>query len=220
MTRRLRIEWSSGSKVTGLLAGPGEGSTGVLLAHGAGVGQRHSFMDGMRRRLGAADLTTLSFDYPYMEAGRRGPDRLDRLLACHAAAFQRLAERVETVIVAGKSMGGRVGGHFAAETNPDVAALVFFGYPLVPLGKTEPRDVSHLKRSHIPMLFIQGERDRLGPPAMIRRATKGVPTASLVVVADADHGFSVPKRTGLDQNDVLDLLADLTIGFVASVTGD
>jgi pimeloyl-ACP methyl ester carboxylesterase len=70
------------------------------------------------------------------------------------------------------------------------------------------------------MMFIQGERDRLGPPAMIRRATQSVPAASLIVVADADHGFSVPKRTGLDQNDVLDLLADLTVGFIASATGD
>ena len=219
MTRRLRIEWTSGSKVTGLLAGPGEGSTGVLLAHGAGVGQRHPFMDGLRRRLGAADLATLSFDYPYMEAGRRAPDRLDRLVACHAAAYERLAERVDSVIVAGKSMGGRVGGHFVAETDADAAGLMFFGYPLVPLGKTEPRDVSHLLTSLVPMLFIQGERDRLGPPDLVRRVADRAPSASLVVVADADHGFSVPKRTGLHRNDMLDLLTDLTVGFIASVTG-
>jgi predicted alpha/beta-hydrolase family hydrolase len=220
VTRRLRIEWSSGSKVTGLLAGPGEGSTGVLLAHGAGAGQRHPFMDGLRRRLGIADRPTLSFDYPYMEAGRRAPDRLDRLVACHAAAYERLAERVDTVIVAGKSMGGRVGGHLVAETGADAAALVFLGYPLVPLGKTEPRDVSHLLAPPTPMLFIQGRRDRLGPPDLVRRVADAAPSASLVVVADADHGFSVPKRTGLDQNDILDLLADIIISFIASVTDD
>jgi predicted alpha/beta-hydrolase family hydrolase len=177
-------------------------------------------MEGLRRRLGAADLPTLSFDYPYMEAGRRAPDRLEKLVSCHAAAYDRLAERVDTVIVAGKSMGGRVGGHFVTATGADAAALAFFGYPLVPIGKTEPRDASHLSESPIPMLFVQGKRDRLGPPDLIRRVADAAPDASLVVVADADHGFSVPKRTGLDQNDILDLLADITVRFVESVTDD
>ena len=214
MTRRLRIEWSPGSKVTALLAGPGEGQTGVLLAHGAGGGQRHSFMEGLRRRLGAAGFSTLTFDYPYMEAGRRAPDRLDRLVECHAAAFERLAERVDEVVVVGKSMGGRVGGHFVAETGSAAKAIVFLGYPLVPIGKEEPRDVSHLRSCRIPMLFVQGERDRMGPPEMIRRITDAAPHATLEIVPDADHGFNVPKRTGLDRAAILDSLALTTKAFI------
>jgi len=213
-TRRLRIEWSPGSKVTGLLTGPGEGSTGVLLAHGAGAGQRHPFMEGVRTRLGAAGLPTLTFDYPYMDAGRRAPDRLGRLLECHGAAYDKLAERVDAVVVAGKSMGGRVGGHLVAGERPDAAGLVFFGYPLVALGKTEARDVSHLRSCPDPMLFVQGERDRLGPPDLVRQIASAAPAASLEVVPDADHGFKVPKRTGLEQDDVLDLLVESTLVFL------
>ncbi len=218
MTRRLRIEWSPGSKVTGLLAGPGEGKVGLLLAHGAGGGQRHPFMEGLRRRWGAAGFTTLTFDYPYMEAHRRAPDRLGRLVECHAAAFGRLAERVDDVVVVGKSMGGRVGGHFVTETGAAAMAMVFLGYPLVPIGKAEPRDVSHLRSCGIPMLFVQGERDRMGPPEMIRRITEAVSLATLEVVPDADHGFKVPKRTGLGREAILDSLAVTTKGFVEGLS--
>jgi predicted alpha/beta-hydrolase family hydrolase len=98
-------------------------------------------MEGLRSRWGAAGFPTLTFDYPYMEAGRRAPDRLQRLVECHAAAFLRLSERVDAVVVAGKSMGGRVGGHFVVGTGSAALAMVFLGYPLVPIGKAEPRDV-------------------------------------------------------------------------------
>jgi len=157
---------------------------------------------------------TLTFDYPYMEAGRRAPDRLERLVECHAAAFLRLSERVDRVVVIGKSMGGRVGGHFVVETGSAALAMVFLGYPLVPIGKAEPRDVSHLRSCRIPMLFVQGARDRMGPPEMIRRLTDTAPHAALEVVADADHGFAVPKRTGLDREAILDSLTAMTTAFV------
>lgn len=195
-----------------MLAGPGEGSIGVLLAHGAGAGQRHPFMAGLRDRLGAAGLGTLTFDYPYVEAGRRAPDRMPRLLECHRAALGRLADRFDRVVVAGKSMGGRVGGHLAAGEG-DVHRVVFFGYPLVPAGRTEPRDTAHLGEIAAPMLFVQGERDRLAPLDAIS-ALAGRLSARLEVVPEADHGFRVPKRTGLDEAAVLDRIAGWTVDFV------
>jgi uncharacterized protein len=216
-TRRLRVEWISGSKVTALLTGHGEGSVAVLLAHGAGAGQRHPFMAGMRSRLAGNGLSTMSFDYPYMEAERRAPDRLPRLLECHAAAFDRLTARFDSVVVAGKSMGGRVGGHLVAAVRPGGAALVFYGYPLVPIGASQPRDASHLVGMQTPMLFIQGERDRMGPPDLIRPIANAATRAALTVVPDADHGFNVPKRTGLTPNDILDQLATETATFIADL---
>lgn len=198
--------------MSGLLAGPGEGSIGVLLAHGAGAGQRHPFMAGLRDRLGAAGLGTLTFDYPYVEAGRRAPDRMPRLLECHRAALGRLADRFDRVVVAGKSMGGRVGGHLAAGEG-DVHRVVFIGYPLVPAGRTEPRDTAHLDEIAAPMLFVQGERDRLAPLDAIS-ALAGRLSARLEVVPEADHGFRVPKRTGLDEAAVLDRIAGWTVDFV------
>ncbi len=198
------------------MSGPGEGGTGVLLAHGAGAGQRHWFMVGLRRRLADSGLATLTFDYPYVEHARRAPDRMERLLACHLAAHGRLSDRVDRVVVAGKSMGGRVGGHLVADCGVATDRLVFLGYPLVALGKAEPRDTSHLERLDVPMLFIQGEKDRMGPPHLVRQVAGRVPYAEVVVVADADHGFRVPKRTGLDPEAVLDLLAATTLRFIGS----
>jgi predicted alpha/beta-hydrolase family hydrolase len=214
MTRRLRIEWEPGAKVTGLLSGPGEGDTGILLAHGAGAGQRHPFMTGLRSRLSDTGSGVMTFDYPYMEEGRRAPDRLPRLLACHAAAFERMAERFDRVVVAGKSMGGRVGGHLAAE-HDGIERLVFLGYPLVPMGKTEARDTRHLGGLGIPMLFVQGERDRLAPLEVLEPIVTRL-GADLELVPEGDHSYRVPKRTGLDAEDVLDRIAARVARFVAS----
>lgn len=218
MTRQLRIEWEKGKKVTGTLAGPGEGTVGVLLAHGAGVGQAHPFMAGLRSRLSDAGLTILSFDYPYMEEGRRAPDRLPRLLQCHAAALRRLAERVDSVVLAGKSMGGRVGGHLASSPEGEATTgLVFYGYPLVPVGSSEPRDTSHLAAIAEPMLFVQGERDRLAPLHLITQVAGSLESAAMRIVPDGDHSFRVPKRTGLDEAAVLDLIAGWTVEFIVAL---
>lgn len=213
-TRRLRIEWEPGSKVDGLLTGPGEGRLGILLAHGAGAGQRHPFMAGLRHRLGAA-VPVLSFDYAYIQAGRKAPDRMPRLLSCHEAAFDRLAERCDRVVVAGKSMGGRVGGHLAAGGRP-ADRLVFLGYPLVPLGTSEPRDTSHLANlGDLPMLFIQGERDRMAPLELVRALVEDLVEARLETIPEGDHSFRVPKRTGLDPETVLDRIAGWILEFAS-----
>lgn len=198
--------------MTGLLAGPGEGPVGILLAHGAGAGQSHPFMTGLRDRLADAGLGTLTFDYPYMEAGRRAPDRLPRLLECHGAALERLQERFDSVVVAGKSMGGRVGGHLAAERG-GVDRLVFLGYPLVPIGKDEPRDTTHLEQLSLPMLFVQGERDRLAPLDLVEGLVGRLSDARLETVPEGDHSYRVPTRTGLDETMVLDRIAGWITDF-------
>ena len=184
----------------------------MVLAHGAGAGQRHPFVDGLRRRLGHAGLPTMTFDFPYMEAGRRFPDRLETLMACSKAAAERLAAYADPVVLAGKSMGGRVATHVAADGIG--AAVVVYGYPLVPLGGDEPRSTDHFPAIGVPVLILQGERDRMGPEPLLRRAADRLADGRLVVVDDADHGFGVPKRTGLSADDVLDRLADETVRFV------
>lgn len=211
MTRRLRIEWQPGEKVTALLRMP-PGATGpaVLLAHGAGAGQRHPFMAGLAERIAAAGLPVMTFDYPYMEAGRRAPDRMPKLLACHAAALERLGSYADRIVLAGKSMGGRVSTHLAGDR--PCSAVVVYGYPLVPLGSDQPRDTDHLADVDAPMLFLQGARDRLAPLELLRPVAErhGI---RLSVVDDADHGFKVPKRTGLEPGDILDRLAAETVEF-------
>lgn len=214
-TRRLRIEWLPGKKVTALLAMPNRpAATAVLLAHGAGAGQRHSFMAGLRNGLAGTGLATLTFDYPFVEDGRRAPDRLPRLIDVHRAAAERLLTYHDRVVIAGKSMGGRVGSHLVGEGQWPATALVYFGYPLVPLGSKPPRPTHHLDAIRVPQLFWAGTRDRLSPPALIGPLANSLPRGELFVVDQADHGFHVPKRSGLTDRDVLTQLAVGTAGWL------
>ena len=214
MTQTVLIDWEDGT-VTGRLAA-GDGEVGVLLAHGAGAGQDHEWMTYFRDGLARAGHPVLTFNYPYTEAGRRAPNPARILLACHRAAVAFFASRVERVVLAGKSMGGRMGSHVAAE-GADVAGVVCYGYPLVGIGKSEPRDVSHLADVKAPLLFVQGTRDRLAPLDLIRPVVEGLPGAELHVVEDGDHSFKIPKRTGRDVWEVLDEVVAVTAQWMAGL---
>ena len=217
MARRVRIEWAPGRRVTGRIAAPARSSgPAVLLAHGAGAGQDHPFVAGLRDRLAAAGHPVLTFDYPYVEEGRRIPDRLPVLLECHRVAFERLASRGLPVVLAGKSMGGRVASHLAAG-RPGAAGLACYGYPLVSPSSGDVRDVGHLAAAGIPMLFVSGSRDRQAPLGLLRPVVEALDGAVLEVVEDADHGFRVPGRSGLDAGAVADLLAGITTRWAAAL---
>lgn len=207
-TRLIRVDWGEGT-VEATLEG-GTGPIGILLAHGAGAGQHHPWLTAMRSLLAAA-LPTMTFDYRYTAAGRRSPDQMPTLLAVHRAAADRLATLVEGVILAGKSMGGRVGSHLAGDKAWPAAGLVYFGYPLVPLGKGEPRSTEHLLAISVPQLFFAGSRDRLSPPDLMAPIVAGLPHGRLEVIDDADHSFAVPKQTGRTQGEVLQHVAQVTI---------
>jgi predicted alpha/beta-hydrolase family hydrolase len=205
MAKKLSITWVRGERVTGYLATPRppERLPAVLLAPGAGGGQRHPFMVAVRDGLAAVGYPTMTFDYRYMEAGRRSPDRPATLLEVHRAAADRLATRYDRVVLIGKSMGGRIGSHLAADHSWPAAGLVYLGYPMVPLGKGEPRSTAHLDQIEAPQLFVSGTRDRLGPPDLIRDISRRLPDAAVSVVDDADHSLRVPKRVGLLNDEVL-----------------
>lgn len=216
MARRLVIKWSDRDKVTARLVVPTDGSgTGVVLAHGAGAGQEHPFMVTMRDELAAQGLTVMTFNYAYTEAGRKAPDRIPRLLAVHEAAAERLATYCDQVVLAGKSMGGRVGSHLAGDLGWGAAAMVYYGYPLIPLGKDVPRDTSHLEGIEVPQLFFAGTRDRLGPPDVIVPLAESMPEATVEIVPGGDHSFNVPKATGLTHNEVIASLAASTATWLS-----
>ncbi len=187
----------------------------LLLAPGAGADSSHPFMVGMLRRLVAAGFGVAAFDYPYQVAGRRSPDRADRLMAAHREAYDRVrADRGAVPLLVGKSMGGRIGSHLAVDT----PGRVFLGYPMVAAGKTEPRSTDHLDALG-PMLFIQGERDALAPLPLITAVVSRLPLARLEVVPDADHGFRVPRRSGIGDDEMLDRLVGAVVDWIVGVVG-
>ncbi len=202
-----------GGSVTGVEYGD-PGPIGLLLAHGAGAGQAHPWMITVANGFAALGLSVLTFNYRYTENGRKSPDRLPVLIEVHRAAADALAARCKSVVLAGKSMGGRVGSHLAGDEGWPAAGLVYYGYPLVAIGKTEPRPTDHLERIAVPQLFFSGTRDRLGPTEMIKKVAGSLSNASVVVVEDGDHSFKVPKRAGKSNEEVLAAIVGDTAAWI------
>jgi uncharacterized protein len=166
----------------------------LVLAHGAGSGMRSPFMAGFAEEIGRLGVATLRFEFPYMQAGRRAPDRPQVLLDAWGEAF---ADGVEgaagrPVFAGGKSMGGRIASMAAAE-GMAAAGLVFLGYPLHPPGRPEKIRDAHLDAVPVPMLFLQGSRDTFARPDLLAGAIARLrPRAEHVEITGGDHSFRVP----------------------------
>jgi uncharacterized protein len=214
-----------------LVAGKGEVSALVVrreaarwllvLGHGAGAGMRHPFMEAMSRHLAAVGIATMRYQFPYMEAGSRRPDGRAILLATVRAAVgaARAAAPDLPLIAGGKSMGGRMTSLAAAEEPlPGVHGIVFFGFPLHAAGHRSTERADHLERVDLPMLFLQGARDQLAELELLRPVCARLGArATLHVLADADHGFHVPKRSGRTDADVQQELAETVAAWAATL---
>ena len=217
MVERVGIGWSGGT-VSGLWASPRRQSgRAVLLAHGAGAGQDHPGMTSIRDGLVSRGHPVLTFNYPYMEAGRRfPPDRRDILLACHRAAAEWLRDRCSGMVMAGRSMGGRMASYLAAAGEP-CDGLVLYAYPLHPAGKPDRLRADHLPEVRVPMLFFTGSRDALALPHLVDRWLAPLERATVEIIPDADHGFRVPKRSGRTSKDVMHWIVARTSDWISAL---
>jgi predicted alpha/beta-hydrolase family hydrolase len=176
-------------------------NVGVLLAHGAGAGRTHPWIIGLADALAGGGFTVFTFDYAYMAAGRKAPDRLPKLLDVHEAVAGVAAEHADRLVVAGKSMGGRVGGHLVADGRADPIAVAYLGYPLVAIGKTVPRSTEHLLGIDVSQLFVSGDRDPMGPRTMIEDVADSVSDGRVIIVEHGDHSLVPLKRSGATLDD-------------------
>ena len=190
----------------------------LVLGHGAGAGMRHPSMEVLAGRLAAAGVATLRYQFPYMEAGRRRPDPPGRLHAAVRRAAETARELAPDLrlLVGGRSMGGRMASQAAARGLLEgVEGLIFFGFPLHPAGKPGTERAEHLREVEIPMLFLQGTRDKLADLELLRPVCDELGRrATLHVVDGADHSFHVLKRSGRTDDEVLDELVERSVGWV------
>jgi predicted alpha/beta-hydrolase family hydrolase len=210
-----------GRAVSALLQRPAGARWLLVLAHGAGAGMRHPFLEGLAGALAERAVATLRYQFPYAEAGRRRPDPRPLLLATVRAAVAAGAERAPDLplLAGGKSMGGRMTS-LAAAGAPLAPArgLVFVGFPLHPAGRPGSERAEHLAAVALPMLFLQGTRDALADLARLRPVCAALgPRAELAVLEGADHGFRVPKPRGASARDVLGELAAALRAFAERV---
>lgn len=170
-----------------------------ILAHGAGAGQRSSFITEFAQGLSDRGIDVLTFNFLYTEQRRHVPDRTEKLDACYRAAVVAARRHFDRpgVFIGGKSMGGRIATHLAAGDDAEtlgIRGVVALGYPLHPPGKPQQLRAAHLSRIHVPMLIVQGERDPFGTPAELQPVLDAIAAdVTLHVVAHADHSLA-PSR--------------------------
>ena len=158
---------------------------------------RSDFMEKMARGLADKGLLVCRFEFPYMRAGRKAPDRQDVLEKAYERAVETVTGEVSGVplFIGGKSLGGRIASHVVGRLA--AAGLFFLGYPLHPPGKPERARVDNLSVVSVPMLFVEGTRDPFCPLPVLQRfldTHKG--PAELAVIEGGDHSFKVPRGGG------------------------
>jgi predicted alpha/beta-hydrolase family hydrolase len=220
--KELRFTASARSgEVSALLLRPADARWLLVLAHGAGAGMRHPFMESLASELARRGVASFRYQFPYMEQGRRGPSPQPVLLATVRAAVDAARELAGDLPLAagGKSMGGRMTSLAAAEARlPGVRGIVFYGFPLHAPGRTGDERAAHLANVDLPLLFLQGTRDRLADLERLRPACDGLGArAHLHVVEGADHSFHMLKRSGRSDAEALEELAEATRSFLDGI---
>ena len=184
-----------------------------VYAPGAGSNLDDPFGSYCAERLPGDGIEFWRFQFPYMEAGRRAPDRGHVLEATWSAVIEAAHEADLPLVVGGRSMGGRVASQVVAKEAP-VAGLALFAYPLHPPGKPEQRRDEHLGSIAMPTLFCSGTRDTFASADELEQVRASMPEASLCLLEGADHGFATLKSSGRRREDVWAEAVDALIEFV------
>jgi hypothetical protein len=207
----------------GLLLRPRGARWLYVLAHGAGAGMRHAFLEALAVALAARSVATLRWELPAMAAGRARPDppavAHAAIRAVWAAAAARCGELPR--FAGGKSFGGRMtSGAHAEAPLPGLRGIAFVGFPLHPAGRPGTARAAHLPATApTPLLFVQGARDALAAPELLRPVVASLGArARLHEVAEADHGLAVRARSGRTPGAVIAEIAEAIAGWMASAT--
>lgn len=214
LTIPLRVSVADRDSVSALLylaPQPSRLGTTIVLAHGAGAGQLHPFMQLFGNGLAERGFDVLTFNFVYMEQGRHVPDPKAKLEACYRAVIEAAEQHKKLqgnrLVIGGKSMGGRIASQVAAlerggltSLAERIAGLVFLGYPLHPPGRPDKLRDAHLPQITSPMLFVQGSRDTFGTEEEINAVIKRLHLpATLYAIEGGDHSLKVPKSVGIPQ---------------------
>jgi len=207
--------------VSTILLRPDDARALYVLAHGAGAGMRHRFMEAIAQSLAESGVATFRYQFPYVEKGLKRPDPPGILHAtvraanAHAAALAPDLPRV----AGGKSLGGRMTSQAQAkEALEGVHGLLFLGFPLHAPGRDGTERAAHLEDVALPMLFLQGTRDTLANLDLMKEVTGELgEQATLHVVEGGDHSFNVLKRAGRTPEQVMDELCHAAVSWIDRV---
>ncbi|MGE0589659.1 MAG: alpha/beta family hydrolase [Cyclobacteriaceae bacterium] len=197
-TTELKIAISENlGDVSALAMVPTKAKALLVLAHGAGADMTHKFMEDVAEEFYTRDVATLRYNFPYMEKGGRRPDppaiaekTVSQVVAYAHKQFPKLK-----IFAGGKSFGGRMTSQRFSKESPDyLNGIVFFGFPLHAIGNPSIDRAAHLKDVKVPMLFLQGTKDKLAEINLIKKVVKGLKLGTINIFENADHSFKVPKQ--------------------------
>ena len=216
--KNLRFQASKSSgEVSAVLMKPEDAEYLLVLAHGAGAGMNHSFMEKLANKLAKEKVAVFRYQFPYFEKGKRSPDPPNILMAAVRAAVEKASKELSglEIFAGGKSLGGRMTSNAAAkEPLHGVKGIVFFGFPLHAPNKPSQDRAAHLFNVNIPMLFLQGTRDKLADLTLLKPICKKLKDkAELHIIEGADHSFHVLKSSGKNDEEVIEELAKTTVNW-------
>lgn len=210
---------TSAGPIDALLEEANEPRALLVLSHGAGADMRHRFFADLCPLIAARGIHCLRHQFPYTQSKRRRIDHRNVLVSTIVQVVRAAREQWPGLptFVGGKSMGGRMSTHAAAEGGlADVAGLVLLGFPLHPRAAVSTERARHLGEVAMPSLFLHGTRDELGAVELLRPCLPAA--ARLHVVDHADHGFDVLVRSGRTADEVRAELVAAIDAFITDVT--
>lgn len=198
-----------------------QGAPIFIFAHGAGAGMDHDFMSAVAQGLAKQGIQVIRFNFPYMDkraedGKRRPPDRAPKLLEAYQQVIAEFAQQ-RSVVIGGKSMGGRMASLLADDEN--VAAVACLGYPFHPPGKPENYKGEHLASVAKPLLIIQGERDTFGKKEEFSDFALSS-SVQVEFLPDGDHSFKPRKKSGHTEQGNIDLAVQRLAKFIFEVYGE
>ena len=221
--QRLQLDVGGAHTVSALLLRPAAAQACFVFAHGAGAGMTHEFMGRVAAGLCDRGIATLRYQFPYMESASKRPDAPALAQATVGAAVAEAARCCPglALFAGGKSFGGRMTSQAqAAAPLAGIRGLAFLGFPLHPAGKPSDIRAKHLGDVHLPMLFIQGTRDKLAELPLLEPVVKRLgASASLHQVAEADHAFHVLVRSGRNDREVMREIVDTLSAWIGVAAG-
>jgi predicted alpha/beta-hydrolase family hydrolase len=177
----------------------------LLLGHGAGNGIEARDLEALAHHLPRHGVSVVRFEQPWRRAGRRIATPPATLDAALVAAGDRLRVRTP-LIVGGRSAGARSAARSARRMG--ARGCLALAFPLHPPGRPEKSRVDELAGAGVPLLVVQGEQDTMGRPDEFPGHV------DLCVVPGADHGFRVPARGSISQEEAMDIVVETTLEWI------
>ena len=218
----IQITIDTNTSVSGLWQEAPRAKACYVVAHSAGAGMEQPFLVSLAAELAARQVSTLRYQFLYMDRGSKRPDPPKLCHSVVRAAVADAARRSSAPLVAGgRSFGGRMTSQAQAEDPlPGVLGLAFLAFPLHPAKQPSITRADHLSNVKIPMLFLQGTRDALAEMTLLEPVVaKFGKRATLRLFEHADHSFHVPARSGRSDADILIETVDTLVSWIGTLTG-